>query len=380
LGRICNIFNEFKLISIFELARLLNLDLIIRDEINPKVSKIIDELELIGIEQKDRYLLDSSVKEKAQVMIEISEKKFEEEAHQLYVIIDYFYQNGLAENISSYRLPFALSLVNKFDAIGHGGRRKKATIIIECTSRRKVVLGDVYGYYSRVCSTISKGTFTKPVFSYLFSKRFSKDAIQFALSHGIRLVRIHKRGFYQITSPSQLYKKGKRLSGRLRDAQGMAFEIAVERAFRRMNYQTELRKEFFLKDNELTEEKTKTQFTDVDVIAQNDYQIIFIECKSARKQLERSKLFQIVQNFSRIADYYHNTQNESRKIVAIIIGNHNKLDAKDAKQRSAIPLEIDTPPLFYQRNRSYLKGEPRWLFQSEKQTPSEIIDILERDM
>jgi hypothetical protein len=52
----------------------------------------------------------------------------------------------------------------------------------------------------------------------------------------------------------------------------------------------------------------------------------------------------------------------------------------DAKRKSTIPLDIDTPPIFYRRNRACLKGVPRWLFQSEKQIPSKIIDILERSL
>ena len=386
LERIIRLVDTFKLISVFELSRLVNLRALVQlsltdheydldkflagvtVKMNPKLVKTLEDLKLLGIGQKAQFLVSSSLDSKAtNELIKKARKKFEEEAHLLYVARNYFESHRWAREITLYRSPRHQSLSNKFDAIGHGGFRRKATIILELYHRRPVLDVDLIGYSERIWSTISRRKFPKPVFCYVLASRFSKDSLRSAFEKGMRVIEIDENLNFHLVQSFQVSrtkeKTDKKLRGRAADTQGRAFESAVERVFRRQGFKTETRKQFYLRGNTITEERTKRILTDIDVYALKDNEkALLIECKSAKKQISRRKLLSLVRNLSRIAGYLNEKIGKSLLLSAIVIGYCNRLDMIDARKRADVNITFPTPEEFYKKYRRYLKGEPKWLF------------------
>jgi len=369
LGRIVKLVDKLKLISIFELCRLANLRFLIsNNELNPKLLRLLQELKLLRIGLQGAFLVSSSLDPNfASGLIRSAEEKFEEEANLLCIAREYFLKKSLANKITLYRNPSHESLLNKFDAIGQCGWRKTATIVIECNTRRPVSIEDMIGYRERVHSTISRRRLSKPVFCYMLAKAFSDDAVGFALEKGIRLVRVDQNfSFYDIRNSGSAKPSGgtrkyeKRLRGRLAEAQGRAFEMAVERVFKRKRFETETRKNFYFVGDRITELKTKRRFTDIDVFAlKEEKEAFLVDCKSGKKQVSRSELVRLIKKHERITNHL---RENGLEVSSIIIGNFNELDMADAERRKNIRVTLITPYEFYQQNKEYLEGEPEWLF------------------
>ena len=380
LERIVRLVDTFKLVSVFELCRLVNLRAWVRTGdydieklltnnkiMNPKLVNILKELELLGIIQKKEFLASFSLDTKyINSLIKRARKEFEDEAHLLYLAQNYFIDNYRAREITLYRTPSHQSLSNKFDAIGYGGFRKKSTVILELYSRRPILVEDLIGYRERIWSTMARRKFPKPVFCCIFGVSFSEQALRFALEKEMQVFRVDEDlNFHSVESipvSKEKVKKEKKLHGRLADAQGHAFESAVERVFKRQGFRTETRKNFYLKGNKIAE-TGKRRLTDIDVFATNDKnEVILIECKSARKQISRGELLRVVRNHGKISDYLSEKFGSSLLVSSILIGHCNKLDIVDAKRRSKISITFVTPNEFYLEYKDVLKGEPKWLF------------------
>lgn len=384
LGRIVGLVDTFKLISMFELCRLTNLQAWVQisplhtdvdilkilssgNRINPELDKILEDLRLLGIDLVKQFLVSSSLDSKsANKLIKEAEQKFEEEAHLLYVARNYFENHRFAEEMTMYRDPGHQSLSNKFDAIGHGGYRKKTTIILELHNRRPFHEADLMGYRERIWSTMARRKFPKPVFCFVLASKFSGNSLRSALEQGIRVFKVNKNlDFQQIqdSSVSEIREKRKRKwRGRAADTQGRAFESAVERVFRRQDFRTKTRKNFYMEENRISEKKIGRLLTDIDVYAVKNKKALLIECKSAKKQISRQKLLNLVKNFNKIAEYLYEKNDKSLSISATVVGYCNSLDIVDARRRAKIEIEIITPREFYTEYKKELKGEPRWLF------------------
>ena len=372
LGRIIRLIDRFKVLSVYEICRLANLDAIGKNkEISPELRKILQELELLEYDLQPEFFITSSSLKPGSVdkLIKKAEEKFEEEANLLYVARNYFLEHRLANKLQLYRIPSHVSLVNKFDAFGHGGWRKRSQIILECHARRIVLPEDMIGYRRRVFSTIYKGKKYRPVptFCYMLAYQFSKEALDFAFSKGIRPITVEYGNgnflFHVLETVPKNKTKRSSLRGRLADAQGRAFEAAVEKTFKRKGMKTSRRKYFYLDDGRISETDTGRPLTDIDIFAQDEEkgEALLVECKSAKKQISRNQLLRIVKNFGKIAHYLKIEKNFSAS--AIIIGYFNELDMIDAKRRSGTPITFFTPRKFRQNYRKELEGEPRWLFQ-----------------
>lgn len=385
LGRIVGLVDIFKLISMFELCRLTNLRSWVhispwdKDDdilkilssgnvgINPELNNIIEDLKLLGIDLIKQFLVSSSLDAKsANELIKKAEQKFEQEAHLLYVARNYFENHRFAEKMTMYRNPSHQSLSNKFDAIGHGGYRKKATIILELHNRRPFHEADLIGYRERIWSTMARKKFPKPVFCFILASKFSGNSLRSALEQGIRVFRVNEDLDFQQIQDSAVSgikeKRKKKLRGRAADTQGRAFESAVERVFKRQDFRTKTRKNFYMEENRISEKKTKRLLTDIDVYAVKGKRALLIECKSAKKQIPRRKLLSLVRNFNRIAEFLCEKKGKTLSVSAIVIGYCNRLDIADAGRRAKIEVQIITPREFYRKYRKELKGEPRWLF------------------
>ena len=383
LGRIVKVVDNFKLVSVFEICRLSNLRVWVSQKdfmeyflrgkriFNPKLVKILEELQLLGItwkqDWKQDYVVSSSLNTNSiNNLIGKAKKDFEDEAHLLYLAQNYFLETYRAREITLYRTPDQQSLSNKFDAIGYGGFRKKATIILELYSRRPILVEDLIGYSERTWSTISGKKFPKPVFCCILGGSFSEDALRYAHEKEMQVFGIDKNlHFHRIESfmvPEKKVKKEKRMRGRFADAQGEAFESAVERVFKKRSFKTETRKNFYLKGNHVAE-KGKHRLTDIDVfVTKDNNEVILIECKSAKKQTSRSKLLRIVRNHNKISTYLVKKIGKGLVVSSIYIGYCNELDIIDAKRKSTIPIAFLTPLEFYQQYKRNLKGTPEWLF------------------
>lgn len=385
LGRIVGLVDTFKLISMFELCRLTNLQAWVQISpshtdtdilkilssgnigINPELNKILEDFKLLGIDLVKQFLISSSLDSKsANELIKKAEQKFEEEAHLLYVARNYFENHRFAEEMTMYRDPSHQSLSNKFDAIGHGGYRKKATIILELHNRRPFHEADLMGYRERIWSTMARKKFPKPVFCFILASKFSGNSLRSALEQGMRVFKVNKNLDFQRIQDSAVSgikeKRKKKWRGRAADTQGRAFESAVERVFRRQDFRTKTRKNFYMEENRISEKKTKRLLTDIDVYAIKSRRALLIECKSAKKQIPRRKLLSLVRNFNRIAGYLCEKNGKTLSVSAIVIGYSNRLDRVDAGRRAKIEIEIITPREFYRKYKNELKGEPRWLF------------------
>jgi len=369
LARVIKLVDEFKVVSLLEICRLTNVRFnLSKNHINPKLLKTLGELELLGISLQNDFLVYSSLDSKSiDRLVKKANEKFEEEAHLLYSIQEQFLDKRMAREITLYRAPTHYSLVNKFDAIGYSGFRKKATVFIEFYSRRPVLLEDLLGYRERIWSTISKKRFPKPVFCYIVATSFSDSALLFAFEKKMKVGMVDKNLMLTIAADIKTStQKGQGWHGRLADAKGRAFEAVVEKVFRKRGFTTETRRIFYLHGNEITEKETRHRLTDIDVLASKDEEGIFlIECKSAKKQISRSSLMRKAKDFENIADYLSRKIASSLPISSIIIGNSNKLDILDAKRRARIPTTILSPSEFYQEYKKDLEGEPKWLFDSK---------------
>jgi len=124
--------------------------------------------------------------------------------------------------------------------------------------------------------------------------------------------------------------------GRLAEAKGLAFESAVEKVFRHRGFRTEIRKYFYLEDGKLPkkDKKDKSSF--------DGHRCFWSKrrkqgsdshrMQSAKKQISRRKLLQIVKNFRKIGYYLRDMK--KLNVSGIVIGNFNKLDIVDAKRKS----------------------------------------------
>lgn len=378
LAYIIKLIDTFKVISLFELARLANLDPWAMDFdieklsshnalINPKLVSTLEELKLLGVTEKKEFLTSSSLHTRSiSSLIKKGGRRFEDEAHLLYLARNYFVDSYRAREITLYRTLSHVSLSHKFDAIGYGGFRKKATLFLELYSRRPVFVEDLVGYRERIWSTMSRKKFPKPLFCCILATSFSDQALPYAFEKKMRVFTIDENlNFHEVESPPvsrEKIKKEKKLHGRLADAQGYAFESAVEKAFKKQGFRTETRKIFYLKGSKIAEEG-KRRLTDIDVFATKDKsEIVLIECKSARKQISRSKLLRLIRNLGKISDYLAEKYGKSVHVSSIIVGHCNKLDKVDARRRAKISTNFFTPKKFYQEYKPDLKGEPKWLF------------------
>jgi len=377
LWRIVKLIDDFKILSKYEISRLANLNpiKIVKKSkrryriTSPELEKLLQDLKLLNYKVTNDFVTSTSLENTLiETIIEKAERKFEEEANLLYIAKEFFIENRLADELNLYRVPFHISLINKFDAFGHKILRKKSNIIVECHIRRIVRIEDLIGFHRRVFSTIFKGRRISPVptYCYVLAYQFSEEALEYAFKKGIRAIiveyRTNKHVFKILEGPEDKSSKRSSFRGRLADAQGRAFESAVEKAFIQRNFITTRRKLFYMNNGVVSEIERGKILTDVDVFVtdENRTHAFLVECKSSKTQIPRSELLRIVKNFGMIAKYLK----QSEKIVSsIIIGNFNELDKVDAKKRSEMSLTFYTPTDFYKKYKTELEGEPRWLFK-----------------
>lgn len=384
LAHIVRLVDTFNIVSVFELCRLANLRAWVRITefdiekflsnrnveralMNPELVANLEELKLLGIIERKKFLTYSFLHTRSiNSLIKRANKNFGEEAHILYLARDYLLDNKRAREITLYRTPSHESLSHKFDAIGYGGFRKRATILMELCFRRTIFVEDLIGYRKRIWSTMSRKKFPKPLFCNILAASFSEKAVRYALEKEMRVFRIDEDlNFHEVRSmlvSKEKMKKKKKLHGRLADAQGYAFESAIEKVFKRQGFRTETRKIFYLKKNKIAE-TGKRHLTDIDVFATKDEnEVIMIECKSAKKQVSRGKLLRHIKNLNKISNYLVEKYGRNILVSSIVIGYCNKLDIVDAKRRTKIPITFFTPDKFCQEYKYDLKGEPKWLF------------------
>jgi len=368
LARIIKVIDKLELISLFELGRLANLRFHEgKNDLNEKFVRVLKDLSLFGIRLEDNFLLSSNLDgQKAGNLIKKARTRIEEEAHLLYTIRNIFLKSRLATEFTLNRSPDERSLLNKFDATGKCGFRTKSSMVVELYHRRSVLLEDLIGYQERIWSSMTRKAFSTPLFCLVLATSFEENALNFALEKKMRPIIIdHNLGLNPILKANKSAIKPLKWHGRLADAQGRAFESAVERVYRAEGFDTETRKKFYLLRNELTERETKRCFTDVDVLAvKGKEEMQLVECKSAKRQMSRKTLSLKVRALGKVGEFLSRNPSNRFHISATIIGECNNIDKIDAQRMTRIPISFLTPSEFYTIHKEQLKGEPKWLFSN----------------
>jgi hypothetical protein len=366
LARIVNVIDKLDLISLFELCRLTNLRCYERENyLNPELVRVLNDLALFGIRLEDNFLLSSALEcQKAPNLIKKARDTIKEEAHSLYTIGNIFLKRKWASEFTLNRSPDERSLLEKFDATGKCGFRKKSSMIFELYLRRSVLLEDLLGYQERTWSSMTRKAFQTPLFCLVLANSFEEKALNFALEKKMRPYLIgHNFTLNPILRMNKSATKPLKWHGRLADAQGRAFESVVERVYKAEGFDTETRKKFYLQGSQLTDRKTTRCFTDVDIFAvRGSQEIQLVECKSAKRQISRKTLLVKVKAFGKIGEFLSKDKGDKLHISATIIGKCNFVDKIDAERMIRIPVSFISPKEFYDAHKNQLKGEPRWLF------------------
>ena len=377
LYNIIDILNENIIISVEEICRLYN----IRCKYNRyyshkhkkmitsydvKLNSIILNLIKLGYIYHKKYIIHNLDNQKITSIINEYENKMKDEYIVLSFAIKFLKDNGVNVEFSNYRTNRESSLYSKFDALGKAGFKKIVSLLVECQTRRKVVISDLLGHKNRRGSSIKRNIITKPIISYFVSREFSGKCLKYAKSNHIRLL-IWKGGINFIElQPDYIGKNNlKTIRGRYSNLRGDAFELYIHNAYQIKYMNVQMKKKIYIdKDGKLNEKDTGTTYTDIDVYVVDNNKALLIECKSSKRKLLRKYILTIVRKYNEVANYLKQ-EYKFESIAMIIICNYNELDAIDAIKISKIPIEIINPKNYYYQNRKLLKGVPKWLFVEE---------------
>jgi hypothetical protein len=225
----------------------------------------------------------------------------------------------------------------------------------------------VIGYEERIWSSMNKRVFLKPLFCFIIAAAFEDKALNYALQKKMRPILIDSKLQLNLISDRNGTNRPLKWQGRLADAQGCVFESVVDQVFKAQGFETILRKKFYLIGNEITEEETTICLTDIDILARKGKkEIHLIECKSAKKQMSRKMIFLKIRNLERITEYFGKKEGYDLRVFATIIGKYNEMDKIEAKRITKIPLYLESPADFFSKNKDLLKGEPKWLFVTDR--------------
>ena len=395
LGRILNALSVGKVLSIFELGRLVNIKFFSDHRIiNPIIKDIIERVKKLGIRVENKFLVSPFLPEESiHKNIDRYKATFHDEAYFLSFTKDLFMAKQKAEVMTLFRRPDLSSLVNfKFDMFGEGGWKKPVKVIIECNLRRKTTTADLIGFDQRVGGTMKKSLGSRspyPIARYYIAEQFDsnedrdKDALSFAINHGIRCLHatdILSRKIREI-NPYEKFPAKKFPWGKFNELRGKGFEGEVEPGYKYEGFNTRRNKLFYLDGYQVTDKITREMrkravkvLTDIDVYAHriseidpDINEILLIECKSSRLKLQRKALFSKMKRYFGVAKFLEK-KSENNKVKIIVIANIDELDKEEIMfkaQAQKIRIDFITPKKFYYEKRRFLKGATKWLFGIE---------------
>lgn len=159
LARVFNTGEIGRILSIFELGRISNIRFFTKEnQTNPKMTALISKLERLGFRRVEQYLIHPSVpRSETNNLIDKYNTSIVQEADLLVYARRLFIAAKLSERMTLYRQPSAQSLAqHKFDLFGHGGRRNRIRVIVECNIRREITSADLEGFSQRIGGTIAR--------------------------------------------------------------------------------------------------------------------------------------------------------------------------------------------------------------------------------
>jgi hypothetical protein len=377
LARVLEIGQKGRILSIFELGRIINAKFYFKNQANPDITGLIEKLNKLGFCLEGQYVFDPSVSQvEHNHLITDYETSLDREANLLAYAKRLFIDRKMAEQMTLYRQPLADSLAqNKFDLFGHGGRINWVRIVVECNLRREAIVPDLEGFSQRIGGTARRSLLREkkidrsPIARYYIAKDFSSDAIVFARrkEKRIRLLKAQHVLMGSLAEISRLPSSSEQKPsyyGRFKEVRGIAFEAEVEPVYRQNGFKTERRKHFFLDGNEVTYMDTGKSLTDVDLFASRvneAHEIVLVECKSSAEKISRRKLFEKTKKYWRVADFL--LRNETGcQIEIVVIANINETDIDELIDRSVFKISFFTPAQFYNEHPNALKGAPKWMF------------------
>ena len=378
LARVVQIMHTGHILSVFELGRISNIKFYKGGKVNPKIADLVDKMVKLGIEcNGTNLLLPSLPPSETNSLVAHYQSSLDKEAYLLSFARKVFLSKKLAEGMTLYRQPSADSFANhKFDLFGHGGRRNRIRVVVECNLRREVTPSDLEGFCQRIGGTIKrsmirkKSTDRSPVARYYIGGRFSEKAKSFAKqkNKGIRLLYADTvlRGNLEEISPYTAASMKPPYYGRFKEVRGLAFEAEIEPVYQRRGFKTKRRKKYFLLGNEVSDVDTGKTLTDVDLFAERGngiQEILLIECKSSAENLTRKKLFEKTKKYQQIANYIQKNDPACR-IRIVVIANVSRIDEEELLAKSKFEMEFISPTQFYNDNPKALKGSPKWMFCS----------------
>jgi hypothetical protein len=381
LARVLEIGCTGRILSTFELGRIANIKFFLKKEqINPKINDLVAKLKKLGFYSVKQYILHPSVLEsEINGLMSRYEDSIDEEANLLAYVKRLFIAKKLADEMTLYRQPLAQFIAeHKFDLFGHGGRRNRIRIVIECNLRREITYADLEGFSQRIGGTIKRSLVRdkeverSPIARYFIARSFSDGAISFAKRKEKRIRLLNAKtvlsGSLEEISPQGIISKQKpSYYGRFKEVKGIAFEAEIEPVYRQKGFKTERRKHFFLDGNQVTDVDTGKPITDVDLFAERkngNNEIVLIECKSSAENLTRKMLFGKTKKYWHIADFLERKESPCQ-IEIVVIANVNEADKEEVIEKSsshAFKMIFITPVQFYNEHPKALKGAPKWMF------------------
>lgn len=391
IGRILAVLEVTKILSIFELGRLANISFFTRNiEISPHVRRIVHNLKKLGAQLEYTYLITPHVTRDSEIKKRIADygTTLSEEAHLLSLTRRLFFDKKRAEWLTIFRRPNARSIAeHKFDLYGRGGWKKPINIIVECNLRREVTTADLIGYCQRVGGTIKRSLtrtkFSIPTARYYVARSFSKEAKEYARRNGIRRYNAATILNGDLVEEEKYEKRvGKEIKriqmqvehrGRFKQLKGLALEHEVVHVYREEGYKyAKLRKTFFLDGNRLTEKNTGQPFTDIDVFAKKESEILLIECKSSAEELSWTDLVEKIKKYSSVAHFLEGKLGTGL-ISIIVLADLEKRHREDLTKLTKFSIDFITPQEFYNEKKRFLGGAPGFVFGLEKKSKERAI-------
>ena len=384
IGRVLSVLEITKVLSIFELGRLANVSFYTRDKrVNPRVLRIVNGLEKLGIRLKNTYLVAQNIMKDSEIEKNIAdyEAALEKEAYLLSMTRRLFIDKKRAQELTIFRRPQVHSIAeNKFDLYGHGGWKKPIKIIVECNLRREVMTADLVGYDQRVGGTIkrflTKTQFSIPIARYYVAKSFSEEAKDYARKKGIRRYNVASIINGELVEEDKYERRigqdVKRIqqqveyAGRYKQMKGLTLENEVAHVYREEGYKpVRRRKVFFLDRERLIEKNTGQPFTDIDVFAKRKKEILLIECKSSVEVLSWTNLVTKIEKYSRVGHFLEGKLGTGL-VKILVIAKLEERHREDLRSLSRFPIYFIAPQEFYEKKQEFLKGVPRYVFGLEK--------------
>lgn len=389
IGRILAVLEITGVLSIFEIGRLANISFFTRDKkMNPRILRMVQSLKKSGAQLQNTYLITRNITKSSEISRKIAdyEATLDNEAYLLSSTRRLFINKKKAQGLTIFRRSQVRSIAeHKFDMYGHGGWKKPINIIVECNLRREVTTADLIGYDQRVGGTIKRSLirtqFSIPTARYYIANSFSKEAKEYAKKKGIRRYNsatiingdLVEEDKYERRVGKEIKKVQEQVehAGRYKQLKGLALENEVAHVCREEGYKYAKRgKTFFLDGDHLTEKNTGQPFTDIDVFARKESEILLIECKSSVEMLSWTKLTKKIDCYSRIARFLEEKL-EIGLISIMVIADLEKRHREDLRKLSSFPVDFITLQEFYEKKQEFLKGVPGYVFGLEKRESKE---------